>query len=240
VLDRPNPLSGAVVQGPVLDADLRSFTGYFPLPVRHGMTVGELAQMFNTENKIGAKLRVITMRGYQRSVWYDQTGLQWIGPSPNLRTLTAATLYPGVALVEGANVSVGRGTGTPFELLGAPWISGRALAAYLNERRIPGVHFTPRDFTPSESRYARRLCHGVQITLVDRQALDASVLGVEIAGALYRFYPRDFQLEKTVGLIGARRVIQAIKTGQDPRSIVRNWQGQLGEFRSRRAKYLLY
>lgn len=240
VLDRPNPLSSAVVQGPVLDADLRSFTGYFPLPVRYGMTVGELARLFNDENHIGAKLRVISMRRYQREEWYDQTGLHWVGPSPNLRTLTAATLYPGVALVEGANVSVGRGTETPFELLGAPWISGRALAAYLNERRIPGVRFIPRDFTPSGSLYAHRHCQGVQIVLVDRQVLDTPALGIEIASALQRLYPRDFQLEKTVGLIGARRVVQAIKTGQDPQAIVQDWQGALGEFHSRRAKYLLY
>ncbi len=240
VLDRPNPLSGAVVQGPILDADLRSFTGYFPLPVRHGMTVGELAHMFNAENHIGAKLRVITMRGYQREEWYDQTGLQWVAPSPNLCTLAEATLYPGVAMVEGANVSVGRGTATPFELLGAPWMNGKELASYLNERDILGVHFVPRDFTPSESLYAHRLCHGVQIDLVDRQVLDAAALGVEIASALYRLYPRDFQLEKTLGLIGARWVIQAIRNGQDPRAIVHNWQGALDAFRSRQAKYLLY
>jgi uncharacterized protein YbbC (DUF1343 family) len=229
-----------VVQGPILDTDLRSFTDYFPLPVRHGMTVGELAHMFNAENQIGAKLHVITMRGYQRDEWYDQTGLQWVAPSPNLRTLTEATLYPGVAMVEGANVSIGRGTETPFELLGAPWINGRALATYLNERRILGVHFIPRDFTPSESLYAHRLCHGIQIDLVDRQVLDAAAFGVEIASALHRLYPRDFQLEKIVGLIGARWVIRAIKNGQDPEAIAQDWQATVVEFRSRRAKYLLY
>jgi uncharacterized protein YbbC (DUF1343 family) len=240
VLDRPNPIGGALVQGPLLDAELRSFTGYFPLPIRHGMTVGELAAMFNAENKIGAKLHVIKMHGYRRSDWYDETGLRWVAPSPNLRTLTEATLYPGVAMVEGANVSVGRGTATPFELLGAPWINGQALATYLNERKIPGVRFLPREFTPARDRYAHRLCHGIHIILVDRHKLDAAALGVEIASALHRLYPRDFQLDKTLGLIGARWVVEAIRNGQDPRVIIQNWQTALNEFRALRAKYLLY
>ncbi|MBI3302844.1 MAG: DUF1343 domain-containing protein [Deltaproteobacteria bacterium] len=240
VLDRPNPLNGSVVQGPILDQDLKSFAGYFPLPIRHGMTVGELAAMFNVEKKIGAKLHVITMRSYRRSDWYDETGLQWVGPSPNLHTLRAATLYPGVAMVEGANVSVGRGTDTPFELLGAPWIDGKALAAYLYTRKIQGVRFVPRDFTPTGDHYEHRLCHGVRVVLVDRQVLDAAALGVEIASALYRLYPQHFQLDNTLGLIGARWVVQAIKAGQDPRSIVLHWQAALDEFRKLRAKYLLY
>jgi uncharacterized protein YbbC (DUF1343 family)/CubicO group peptidase (beta-lactamase class C family) len=240
VLDRPNPLSGAVVQGPIMDADLRSFTGYFPLPVRHGMTVGELAKMFNAESKIGVKLHVIPMRGYRRSDWYDETGLQWVNPSPNLRTLTEATLYSGVAMVEGANVSVGRGTKAPFELLGAPWIDGRVLAVYLAQRELQGVSFVPRDFTPTADRYATRQCHGVQIILVDRQGLDAPALGVEIASALYHLYPKDFRLENTLGMIGARWVLRAIQAGQDPRSIVQHWQPALDKFRSLRAKYLLY
>jgi uncharacterized protein YbbC (DUF1343 family) len=202
--------------------------------------MGELARMFNVENNIGAKLQVIPMRGYARSAWYDETGLRWVAPSPNLRTLTQATLYPGVAMVEGANVSVGRGTETPFELLGAPWMQGGELAMYLNEREIPGVHFGPRDFTPLGSLYAHRLCHGVQINLVDRRALDAAALGIHIACALQRLYPRDFQLEKTVGLIGARWIVRAIKQGQDPGAIVQEWQGTLDAFRARRAKYLLY
>ena len=156
VLDRPNPISSAVVQGPIMDADLKSFTGYFPLPIRHGMTVGELAEMFNGENHIGARLHVIKMRGYQRSEWYDQTGQRWTPPSPNLRTLTEATLYPGVAMIEGANVSVGRGTDTPFELVGAPWIDSAALLSYLEKRKIPGVSFQPADFTPFADTYAGR------------------------------------------------------------------------------------
>ena len=240
VLDRPNPINASVVQGPTLDADLRSFTGYFPLPVRYGMTVGELATMFNSEAKIGAKLHIVKMRRYRRSAWYDETGLRWVGPSPNLPTLTAATLYPGVAMVEGANLSVGRGTEAPFELLGAPWINGIELATYLNERKIQGVWFIATSFMPAAGRYKNQVCHGVRIVLVDRNNLDAPVLGIEIASALRRLYASDFQLEKTLGLIGARWVVQAIKEGSDARTIAQRWEASLEEFRKLRAKYLLY
>jgi uncharacterized protein YbbC (DUF1343 family) len=240
VLDRPNPIGGSVVEGPLLDPDLKSFTGYFSMPVRHGMTVGELAEMFNTENRIGAKLTVVKMRNYQRGDWYDETGLRWIPPSPNLRTLTEAALYPGVALLEGANVSVGRGTETPFELLGAPWIDSTQLANHLNERRIQGVIFAATDFKPKESLYQNRLCQGVRIILVNRQALDAPALGIEIASALHRLYPATFQIEKTVGMVGARWIVEAIKDGEDPASIARRWQSSLDAFLSMREKYLLY
>jgi uncharacterized protein YbbC (DUF1343 family) len=240
VLDRPNPINGSSVQGPILHKDLLSFVGYFPMPVRHGMTLGELAQMFNTENKTGAKLRVIQMRGYERTDWYDETGLLWVNPSPNLRTLAQATLYPGVAMVEGANVSVGRGTSTPFELLGAPWINARDLAAYLNNRKIQGVRFLPVDFMPNGSIFERQLCHGVQAVLVDRQVLDSPALGVEIASALHRLYPRDFKLDKSLLLVGCYKVLRAIKEGQDPNSIVQNWQSPLADFLNLRSKYLLY
>jgi uncharacterized protein YbbC (DUF1343 family) len=240
VLDRPNPINASFVQGPLLDGNLRSFTGYFPLPIRHGMTVGELANMFNGEKKIGAKLHVVKMRGYERTHWYDETGLLWVSPSPNLRTLTEAILYPGVALVEGSNVSVGRGTTTPFELLGAPWMNGEGLASYLNHRKIQGLRFMPAQFTPNSSRFKAQLCHGVQIVLLDRQVLDSPALGIEIASALYRLYPRSFQLDKTLGLIGSREVLEAIKDGQDPTSIVQKWQEPLDQFCRLRSKYLLY
>jgi uncharacterized protein YbbC (DUF1343 family) len=240
VLDRPNPINASWVQGPILDSNLKSFTGYFPLPVRHGMTVGELAKMFNGEKKIGATLHVVKMRGYERTLWYDETGLLWVSPSPNLRTLTEAIVYPGVAMVEGSNVSVGRGTTTPFELLGAPWMNGEELAAYLNDRNIQGLRFIPAEFTPDSSLFKNQLCHGVQILLLDRQVLDSPVFGIEIASALYRLYPRSFQLDKTLGLIGSREVLQAIKDGQDPTSIRQKWQEPLDQFRKLRSKYLLY
>jgi uncharacterized protein YbbC (DUF1343 family)/CubicO group peptidase (beta-lactamase class C family) len=240
VLDRPNPLTGSLVQGPIMDEDFKSFTGYFTLPIRHGMTVGELAQMFNRENKIGAKLHVIKMQGYERTDWYDETCLFWVKPSPNIHTLTEAVLYPGVAFVEGSNVSVGRGTDTPFELLGAPWIDAKKLADYLNSRNIQGVRFTPMDFIPSRSRFQHQLCHGIQIVLVDRQALDVAAFGIELVSALYRLFPANFHIDKTENIIGARWVVQAIKDGQDPVFIVTTWQAQLEEFRKIRSRYLLY
>ena len=240
VLDRPNPIAASMVQGPILDKNLKSFAGYFSLPVRHGMTVGELATMFNVEMKIGVKLHVIKMRGYERTDWYDETGLLWVNPSPNLRALTEAILYPGVGMVEGANVSVGRGTDTPFELLGAPWINGEEFSSYLNDRKIQGVQFVPVEFTPNSSQFKNQLCHGVQMILLDRQILNSPALGVEIASALYRLYSRSFQIDKTLGLIGSREVLQAIKEGQDPTSIVLNWQGPLEQFSKLRSKYLLY
>jgi uncharacterized protein YbbC (DUF1343 family)/CubicO group peptidase (beta-lactamase class C family) len=240
VLDRPDPISAAVVQGPVLDDDRRSFTGYFPLPVRYGMTIGELAQLFNAENSIGAELHVIKMRGYRRAQWYDETGLRWIAPSPNLRSLGQAALYPGVALVEGANVSVGRGTETPFELLGAPWIDGEALASYLNRREIPGVRFEPVDFRPAEHPFADRVCHGVRVVLMDRAVLDAPRVGIEITSALHRLHRRQFQLDNTLGSIGTRWVLEGIRDGEDPRGIARRWQASVDKFLGLRAKYLLY
>jgi len=240
VLDRPNPLNGYLVEGPVLDADLRSFVGYFPMPVRHGMTVGELAEMFNGENHLGADLHVIKMRGWQRTDWFDETGLPWVNPSPNLRSLAAATLYPGVAMVESANVSVGRGTDTPFEFLGAPWMDGRKLAAYLNERKIQGVRFLPVNFTPKRDPLAGQACHGVRLVLLDRQALDSPEMGVEILAALYHLFPRDFQIGKTLPLVGARWLLEAVQNGEDPRQISLRWQDALEQFRRRRAKYLLY
>jgi uncharacterized protein YbbC (DUF1343 family)/CubicO group peptidase (beta-lactamase class C family) len=240
VLDRPNPINGVEVEGPILEDALRSFVAYYPLPIRHGMTVGELAEMFNGENHLGAKLHVVKMRGWRRTDWYDETGLAWVNPSPNLRNPTEEVLYPGVAMVEGANVSVGRGTDTPFEILGAPWMDSRNLSAYLNARDIQGVRFVPVDFKPLASSFADRLCHGVQIVLIDRQALDPAALGVELAAALWKLYPDVFQLEKTLPLIGSRWVLQAIGAGKDPRRIVYEWQDTLEQFRTLRSKYLLY
>jgi uncharacterized protein YbbC (DUF1343 family) len=204
------------------------------------MTVGELAKMFNVEKKMGVKLHVIKMKGYERSHWYDETGLLWLSPSPNLQSLTEAILYPGVAMIEGANVSVGRGTMTPFELFGAPWVNGEELASYLNNRNVQGVRFIPVDFKPKSSRFKNQSCHGVQIVLLNRQMLDAPALGIEIISALYRLYPKDFQIDKTLGLIGSRKVLKAIKAGQDPVTIAQDWQGALEQFCALRLKYLLY
>lgn len=240
VLDRPNPINASIVQGPLMDENLKSFTGYFPLPVRHGMTVGELAGMFNVEAGIRAKLHVVLMQGYSRSLWYDETGLPWMPPSPNLRTLTGETLYPGVALIEGANISVGRGTDTPFELVGAPWIRGKELARYLNSRGIAGVTFEPVTFTPKADRYKRTVCSGVRITLLDRRSLDAASLGLGLVEALYRLYPRSFKIDKTLDLVGSRDVLNALKSGQDPRSAASLWQPSLEKFLAMRSNYLIY
>jgi uncharacterized protein YbbC (DUF1343 family) len=240
VLDRPDPIEASIVEGPILDPGLRSFVGYFELPIRYGMTVGELAEMYNHEEHLHVRLHVVRMQGYERTDWYDETGLKWINPSPNLRTLTESALYPGVAMIEGSNVSVGRGTGRPFEWLGAPWMDGAKLAAYLNARRIQGVRFIPVDFTPRRNKFAGQLCHGVQILLIDRQALDTPEMGVELASALYRLFPNDFEIDKTLPLIGARWVVDQIKSGADPRYIQYEWQAPLQKFRQMRAKYLLY
>jgi uncharacterized protein YbbC (DUF1343 family)/CubicO group peptidase (beta-lactamase class C family) len=240
VLDRPNPLTGLSVQGPPMDEDLKCFTGYFPLPVRHGMTVGELAQMFDHENGIGADLHVIRMKGYRRDYWYDDTGLAWVNPSPNIHNITEAVLYPGVAMVEGSDVSVGRGTATPFELLGAPWVNSRKFASYLNHRSISGVRFIPADFTPQSAPFKNRDCHGVRIILEDRDALNTALLGIEIVGALYRLYRDNFNIDQTLQMVGSRKVVQSVKNGVNPKIIARQWQKDLDRFRKLRSRYLLY
>jgi len=240
VLDRPNPINAAAVQGPVLDSNMKSFIGYYPMPVRYGMTPGEVARLYNKEAHIGARLQVIPMQGYKRQDWFDETGLPWVNPSPNLRSLTQSILYCGVGIVESANVSVGRGTDMPFEIMGAPWIDGRRLARYLQKRQIPGVEFEPVSFVPKSSRYHGRRCEGVRFLLVDRDKFDGPALGVELAAALNRLYPETFDLGNTLGMIGCREVIRAIQSGDDPREICRRWQPGLAAFLQKRQKYLLY
>ncbi|MGA7558600.1 MAG: serine hydrolase [Terriglobales bacterium] len=240
ILDRPNPITGSFVQGPVSDAGQEKFTNYFPVPVRHGMTLGELAKMFNAERHIGAKLEVVPMDGWQPGDWFDSTGLPWVNPSPNLRSLTEATLYPGVAMIEGANISVGRGTDTPFEVVGAPWIKSRELAAYLNARAIQGVRFIPIVFTPSSSNFAGETCQGVNLIVLDRNTLDSPELGIELASALYKLYANDFKLEKMADLLVNQAVFEALAAGEDPRRIAEDWQEPLQTFVRLREKYLLY
>jgi uncharacterized protein YbbC (DUF1343 family) len=240
VLDRPNPVTGSLVQGPLSQPDLQNFTDYHPVPVRHGMTMGELAQLFNTERKIGARLRVIPMQGWLRGDWFDSTGLVWINPSPNLRSLNEAALYPGVALIEGTNISVGRGTDTPFELVGAPWVKPRVLADYLNSRLIAGVRFVPVTFTPASANYSGQLCGGVNVIVTDRNVLDAPEMGVELASALQKLYPDQWKVDRILAILGNRDVYEALARGDDPRSIAQSWQDDLRKFRDLRAKYLLY
>lgn len=240
VLDRPNPITGSFVQGPMGESGRESFTNYAGLPVRHGMTMGELARMFNAEHHINAKLTVVAMEGWARGDWFDSTGLSWTNPSPNLRSLTEATLYSGVGLVEGTNVSVGRGTDTPFELLGAPWIKGRELTQYLNARNISGVRFIPITFTPTTSNYTGQKCEGISIILTDRNAFDAPELGIELASALHKLYPRDYHLERMIELLANQDIYNKLVQGQDPRRTASDWQDALESFQQLRQKYLLY
>jgi len=240
VLDRPDPITGSFVQGPVSDAGRESFTNYWTVPVRHGMTMGELAKMLNTERGINAKLTVVPMDGWQRGDWFDSTGLAWVNPSPNLRSVTEAALYPGVALIEGTNVSVGRGTDTPFELVGAPWAKSRELAAYLNARGIAGVRFVPVTFTPVASVYSGQECQGVNIILTDRNGFDAPELGIELAAALHKLYAADFKIERMADLLVNQSVYDALAAGQDPRRIAQDWQEGIEKFQKVREKYLIY
>ena len=244
VLDRPNPLGGEVIEGPVLDRDRISFTGYFPMPLRYAMTMGELARMFNAENKIGADLRVVAMKNWSRGEFYDQTGLAWIPPSPNLRDLAENFLYPGIEILQEAGVSVGRGTPAPFEMFGAPWIRGGDLAAALVTRKIPGVSFAPARFTPSEAPYKGQECEGVTVNLTanvnERAALRSVQMGLAIADVLHRLYPDQFHLEKIVTLLGSQAAVDRLARGDDPAQIVSGWANDIDRFRQMREKYLLY
>lgn len=240
ILDRPNPIGGAMVQGPVSDSGRESFVSYWQTPVRHGMTMGELARMFNAERGIDAKLTVIPIEGWMRGDWFDSTGAFWVNPSPNMRNLTEAILYPGVGMVEGSNISVGRGTDTPFEVVGAPWVKAGELAAYLNAREIDGVRFIPTSFTPSASNYANDRCGGVQILVTDRNVLDAPELGVELASALHSLYPASYKLDAIDGLLVNKAALAAIEAGDDPRRIAEDWIADLERFEKLRSRYLLY
>jgi uncharacterized protein YbbC (DUF1343 family)/CubicO group peptidase (beta-lactamase class C family) len=240
VLDRPDPVTGSFVQGPVSDAGRESFTNYWTVPVRHGMTIGELAKMFNAERNINARLTVVPMEGWQRGDWFDSTDLEWVNPSPNLRSVTEAALYTGVALIEGTNVSVGRGTDTPFELVGAPWMKSRELAAYLNARGIAGVRFVPITFTPTSAIYSGQRCEGVNVVLTERNALDGPELGIELASALRKLYPADYKMERISELLVNQAAYDGLVAGKDPRRIAQDWQEDLEKFESVRKKYLIY
>ena len=241
VLDRPNPVNGWQIEGPALDKDAASFVGYFPaMPIRHGMTLGEMARLFNAENKIGAALTVVPMKNYRRDDWFDDTALPWINPSPNMRNLNEAVLYPGIGAIEGTNVSVGRGTDTPFEHVGAPWIDGVRLADVLNARALPGIKFYPVRFTPASSKYAKQECQGVFMIVTDRVALRPVRVGLEIASALSRLYPAEYQLDAAARLLGSRDALARVKTGDDPAAIAGSWGAAEARWRLLRAKYLLY
>lgn len=240
VLDRPNPINGDTVEGPLLDEAQQGFTGYISMPIRHGLTLGELAQVFKAERGIGVDLEVVPMEGWRRRFWYDETGLLWLNPSPNLRSVGQASLYPGIGSIEGTNLSVGRGTDTPFEQFGAPWIDGGDLAAALGARGLDGVRFYPVEFTPESSTYAGELCEGVRITVTNRDALRPVRVGLEIASALYRLYPTEFDLDGATRLLGSQQTLDRVEAGDDPSDIAAGWVDGEREWRERVAPYLLY
>jgi uncharacterized protein YbbC (DUF1343 family)/CubicO group peptidase (beta-lactamase class C family) len=241
VLDRPNPITGVHIEGPILDKDLESPVGCMEIPLRHGMTIGELAKWANGEQHIGADLHVVAMRGWNRGDWFDETGLSWVNLSPNMRSLNAALLYPGIAMLEfSTNYSVGRGTDAPFEQVGAEWIRGRALAALLNSRYIPGVRVYPTRFTPGASNFAGRSIEGVRFIVTDRERFDSTRLGLEVASALEKLYPGRIQWDVDRFLIGNHETIDALNAGVDPRTIVPQLEERLAPFAEQREKYLIY
>jgi uncharacterized protein YbbC (DUF1343 family)/CubicO group peptidase (beta-lactamase class C family) len=242
VLDRPNPITGVHVEGPLLDAANKSFVGYLPgEPVRHGMTMGELARMFNTENKLAAALTVIPMQDWNRGDWFDATNLPWVNPSPNMRSLNAATLYPGLCLLESSkNFSVGRGTDAPFEQIGADFLGGRELAAYLNGRHIPGLRAYPTSFTPADSNFKGVRVEGVRFVITNREAFDSTRLGLELAAAIQQLYPGKIDFAASKRLIGSDDAIGRLLAGEDPRTIQQSFEEALQAFNAKRAQYLLY
>lgn len=240
VLDRPNPITGLEPDGPMADPDRLGFVAYRPMPVTHAMTVGELARFYNGEGQLGCDLVVIPVEGWRRAMWWDETGLTWIDPSPNMRSLTAAALYPGVCLLESSNVSVGRGTDRPFELFGAPWIDGRKLAAALNAADLPGLRFTPIEFTPTASRFKSEKCQGVNIIITDRDALEAVRSGLTFAWTLRKLHGDTFEVDKMIHLLANAAVLDALKKTDRPDSLPNLWKAPLAEFNQVRAKYLLY
>lgn len=240
VLDRPNPINGYDIEGPVADGDLLSFTAPFALPVRHGLTIGELAVLFNGERKIGADLTVIKLEGWRRADYFDGTSLTWVNPSPNMRSLTEALLYPGIGLLETTNLSVGRGTDTPFELVGAPWIEPQALSDALNRAGLAGARFVPVSFTPRASKFAGSACGGINIVITDRAAFRPVAVGVEIAYQINRLYSGTWKADDYLRLLASRAPLQALKAGKPASEIAATWQAGLAEFARLRQKYLLY
>ncbi|MEP7213191.1 MAG: exo-beta-N-acetylmuramidase NamZ domain-containing protein [Acidobacteriota bacterium] len=240
ILDRPNPINGSDVAGPIADEDKLSFIAAHTIPVRYGLTIGELGMMINAERKIGADVRVIKMENWSRSMWFDETGQTWINPSPNMRSLNEATLYPGIGLLETTNVSVGRGTDTPFEVVGAPWIDGAKFARYLNERNLAGVRFVPVRFKPNASVFKDEQLGGINIIVTDRERFEPLKTGIEIAAALQKIYPGDWQSDKYARLLVNGEILSLVKRGESPENIERAWAAGLADFQKRRAPYLLY
>jgi uncharacterized protein YbbC (DUF1343 family) len=240
VLDRPNLLGGEIIEGPMLDADKTNFVGYYPLPIRYGLTIGELAQFFNAENHIGCDLHIITMKNWHRNYFFESTGLRWVPPSPNLRTVKGSILYPGIEVLQSAGVSVGRGTQAPFEEFGAPWMDGIEVAARLNERHLPGLRFTDQPFIPVSGLHAGQRCGGVSIRITDRAAVRSVRTALEIAAILHNLYPKQFDPAKLVTLLGNSETIRQMESGLAPEKIVASWSTDLEKYDQTRRKYFLY
>jgi uncharacterized protein YbbC (DUF1343 family) len=240
VFDRPNPLNGVDVQGPVWDGSGAAYVNYHALPQRHGMTIGELAMFFNAQRKFNVRLEVVRLRGWQRAMWFDQTGMVWARPSPNLPSADLVLPYAALVILEFTNVSVGRGTDAPFTALGAPWISGEKLAQYLNSRDIPGMRFQPAEFRPTTGPYAEQPCSGVRLVVTDRRIVDPALVGVEVASALLKLWPKQYDAKRLGELVGDADITRAILTGEDPRAVQAQWQARLDEFVRLRERYLQY
>jgi uncharacterized protein YbbC (DUF1343 family) len=240
VLDRPNPLGGNAVEGPVLDAGREAFVAYHALPIRHGLTVGELARLFNAERKIGADLDVVRMQGWKRSMLFDRTGLTWVNPSPNMRSLSAALLYPGIGILETTNLSVGRGTERPFEWIGAAWLDGAKLAAALAQEKLPGVRFVPVKLTPSASVHKGKLCGGIHLFVDDWARFQPVRTGLAIAATLHRLYPTDWKIDRLNVLLGHEATWKGLAGGIAWPELERSWQADLDRFVQRRKPSLIY
>jgi len=240
VLDRPNPVGGTHVEGPMLDEDKRSFVGYMPIPIRHGMTIGELARYFNSANGIGAELHVIEMQGWHREFYYSDTGQLWVNPSPNMRGMDAAILYPGICLLERTGVSVGWGTDRPFEIVGAPWIEPRRFAAALREARPAGVDFVPVYFTPEERKHSGKECGGVGISITNREKIHSVLVGLTIISVLSRLYPDNFEMDSVMYFLGNTEAMQRLRSGMSPAEVLQAGRKEFEEFMDKRRDFLIY
>jgi uncharacterized protein YbbC (DUF1343 family) len=240
VLDRPNPIGGIDVEGPMLDAGRTSITAYMVLPVRHGMTIGELASYFNAENKIGADLHVIKMAGWRREFYFFDTGQLWINTSPNMRSLSAAILYPGVCLLESANVSVGRGTDRPFEIVGAPWIDPARFVAALNAEGVPGIQFIPLFFTPDAGTYKGLKCGGVNLIITSLEKFRSVPAGLTLISVLRKLYRNEFEIAKVLRLLGSAQALTALEAGESAGAVAAADLPELERFLQRRQKVLIY
>lgn len=242
VLDRPNPIDATRVEGPLLEPGQESFVGVHPIALRHGMTVGELGRLFNAEAELGCDLKIVPLRGWKRSQWYDQIGLQWIMPSPNMPSLGTATVYPGLCLIEGTNLSEGRGSTRPFELIGAPWLKSTQLARKLNLLGLEGVRFRPQAFRPTFSKFKGEPCRGIQIHVLDRHAFDPLRMVLHLLHQLIRMHPNEFEFKSEIfdRLSGSPAIRESLEQGRSAHEIISGWQQDLTSFRQRRARFLLY